>query len=153
MLISYSVIREYIVTRSIYLQSEVEKARLKCESFTAKSALKISPIKMEMLSEYPFILQFHEVISETTIQTILSSSAEVHRSGVIFSSSSSQGEYSVSPVRTSVDSRVDDPMTGLTELIEDLTGLVAIPDTASETFVATQYAYGGHFFCHMDAVS
>jgi prolyl 4-hydroxylase len=134
-------------------QTEVEKAKLKCEYYTAKPALRIFPIKVEMLSESPLILKFHDVLSETNIQTLLSSADKLERSAVLDNVSEDDSKNYVSAVRTSVESRIQNPMWRLTKLIEDITGLVVAPWTASESYLVAQYAFGGHYDCHLDSVS
>ena len=58
-----------------------------------------------------------------------------------------------STVRTSVENWVRDPMTKLTELIELATGLSVSKSTSSEHYLVATYSFGGHYDCHLDAVS
>jgi len=58
-----------------------------------------------------------------------------------------------SPVRTSAENWVREPMTKLTELIEFTTGLSVLKSTSSEDYLVATYSFGGHYECHLDAVS
>jgi hypothetical protein len=58
-----------------------------------------------------------------------------------------------STVRTSVEGWVYAQFPKLTKFIEALTGLVVMEPLASEAYLVASYAFGGHYDCHLDAVS
>ena len=133
-------------------QTEEENAMLYCWYETKSDpALYIYPIKSELLSKMPYIVQMYDVISESSIQDLRERSHSVMRRSKLTKDGNPGGRLDFS-TRTSVDGWIYTPVPKLTKFIEVVTGLSVEPFLSSEAYVVAQYAFGGHFICHLDSV-
>jgi hypothetical protein len=123
---------------------------LKCwYDHTSNPAWTIDPLKKEVLSESPKVLQVHEFIGNKMMTKILESSENY------FDASTIVGQFSETEklrARTSVTYWV--PVGGLPELnreIEFLTGLNATEPSAAENLQVVEYTFGKQYGAHPDA--
>lgn len=116
----------------------------------------ISPVKVELLSNYPRILQFHELVGSAGMSLIRSSVAwGPERAQVI-----EDGKGLVNQHRTSMHSWVFDTeefqpqqwQVKMNTLIEKVLKLNIIKEGSSNMQVAAYGSLGGHYDCHHDAV-
>ena len=107
---------------------------------------------MEMLSKTPYIVQMYDVISESDMRDLRAESRKkLKRSAVV--DTEKPGVVFESLVRTSVEGWVYKPYPKLSKFIEFVTGLSVEPVLSAEAYLVAEYAFGGHYDCHLDAVS
>ncbi|KAL5277691.1 hypothetical protein ACFFRR_002742 [Megaselia abdita] len=121
--------------------------------------LKLAPIKVEIINlENPYIIIFHEVISEKEIEVIKNlSKPGLTRAGVCYNdekATCSLDEKSSHESRSNrksklvwLDEKDHEIFSILTQRSEDMTGLSL---STSEEFQVANYGLGGHFAQHKD---
>nr|XP_021326960.1 prolyl 4-hydroxylase subunit alpha-1-like [Danio rerio] len=110
--------------------------------------LMYAPVKEEELWDEPKIIRFHDVISDTEIETLKDiARPQLSRSGVY---QDGQGKISKHRVSQSVFLDDDDPVDAhVSQRIEDVTGLSM---EKAEPLLVQNYGIGGRFEPHIDAL-
>lgn len=118
----------------------------------------INPVKTEVLSEDPVVVQVYEFVNNEALNMIKDiADKTMKRSGVI---SKFKAETDFQPYRTSMNAWVydteeqmpDPVLTTLNRRIEILTDLEVVKEGASNLQVALYGALGGHYDFHHDSV-
>uniref|UniRef100_A0A2M4BK34 procollagen-proline 4-dioxygenase n=2 Tax=Anopheles marajoara TaxID=58244 RepID=A0A2M4BK34_9DIPT len=126
--------------------AEVSKLRCRYES-NRVPFLKIAPLKLEEVSLDPFIVVYHQVISDREIKTFI----EITRNSLKRAMVGDHTKQEVSKQRTSSSAWLDDPMHVYVRTVsrrtEDMTGLTM---WAAEELQVGNYGIGGHYLPHYD---
>lgn len=138
------------------LQEPDEQKNLRCWYETKRTPyLTISPVKSELLSEHPVIVQYYDVLNSQWIEKIKASAARyLARSTVI---NEATGGSKTAASRTSLNSWIADfymdEYKKLPHIIHSITGMNVYDREECEELQVASYAFGGHYDVHMDAVS
>ena len=141
----------YIILLIIFFfkyQTEQEKAQLSCFYYTnSEPLLYISPVKTEILSLSPYVVQTYDVLTESTIKELIQlSHSSLTRSQIVYG----EPRYD-SSLRTSVEAHIFNPFPRLTSRIEAITGLSVELPSSSDSYLVASYTSGGYVVCHLDA--
>jgi hypothetical protein len=146
----------------ICFQSEKEKSKLYCWYERKKDlAWLINPLKVEVYSWEPFLVQFYDVIGNKTIDFLKESAIPIiHRATTLRSQNDNDTAFNYeSMYRTSSSTSMYEfrsDLQPLDRMIGRITQLavsnVGDPAFASEQWQVSSYAFGGEFGPHNDAV-
>uniref|UniRef100_A0A2M4DKV4 Putative prolyl 4-hydroxylase subunit alpha-2 n=1 Tax=Anopheles darlingi TaxID=43151 RepID=A0A2M4DKV4_ANODA len=138
----------YSLCRGESPRTASEMAKLRCRYVSNRVPfLKIAPLKLEEVSLDPFIVVYHQVISDNEIKTII----EISRNSLKRSRVGDSKKQEVTKARTSSNAWLDDPMhphvRSLSRRTEHMTGLTM---WAAEQLQVGNYGIGGHYLPHFD---
>ncbi|KAG8197754.1 hypothetical protein JTE90_006800 [Oedothorax gibbosus] len=128
----------------------LEQQNLYCEYYTNKNPYYIlQPIKREIVFENPFIVIFHDVVSDREIEIIkFLAQPRLERS---FATTNPSGNFGYAKYRISKSAWVfneDHPVVKkISQRMEDLTGLTV---STAEELQVVNYGIGGHYEPHFD---
>ena len=135
-----------------------EKKGLFCyyESRISKNAWAIGPVKVEILSLHPLIVQYYDIIGDKMIELIKQAvEPSLNRSTVV--DESRVGENKISEYRTATSTWITDharqPFTVIPKTISAITGMNSLGTLGAARLQVAAYAFGGHYDVHVDAVS
>ncbi|CAL8109415.1 unnamed protein product [Orchesella dallaii] len=141
------------------LQTAKEKSRLYCWQERSKHPyFYISPMKMELLNEDPYLVQVYNVIGNSLIEEVRNVSiSKLERSEVINYDLPDAND--VSQVRTSSQTWVDpheliqpQKIINVMQLVEKITGLHTLKPQSSEDLQVACYGTSHHYDEHLDAI-
>lgn len=127
-----------------------QQSKLYCVYNTTTTAfLKLAPLKMEILSLDPYLVIFHDVMSDEEIVTLQLMARPVLRRATVYSEERKLSE--VVAGRTSKFAwfydDTNEVTTRVNKRIEDMTGFEL---TGSEMLQVMNYGLGGHYATHFD---
>ena len=122
----------------------------------SNNAWAIRPVKVEILSINPLIVQYYDVIGDQMIER-LKQEAEPSLAPSSVVDHDRVGASKLSDSRTSTNTWVNDytrqPFTSIPKRISTLTGMNVTGTEAAEELQVASYAFGGHYGIHADFVS
>lgn len=117
----------------------------------------INPLKMELLSSQPEVLQIYEFIGPRQTEKVLNLASKNLFVSKVVDRQAKPGSSTVSGIRTSVQSWLDETYyTELVPLITKMsyaTGLETVRGTSGDSLQIAGYTFSGHYEAHVDAVS
>ncbi|XP_065087046.1 prolyl 4-hydroxylase subunit alpha-1-like [Ochlerotatus camptorhynchus] len=127
-----------------------DTSKLKCRYVTNKSAfLKIAPLKLEEANLKPYIVVYHEVISDAEIELVKRLAKPRFRRATV--QNYKTGELEVANYRISKSAWLKDQehpyIKAIGQRVEDMTGLTM---TTAEELQVVNYGIGGHYEPHFD---
>ncbi|XP_049536171.1 prolyl 4-hydroxylase subunit alpha-1-like [Anopheles darlingi] len=110
--------------------------------------LRIAPLKVEQISHDPFMMVYHEIISDREITNVLEAARPRLNRALVFEAN----KYSVTHYRTSTNAWLDVEMfythlKPIVKRIEDMTGLTK---RSYDQLQIGNYGVGGHYSTHYD---
>lgn len=131
-------------------RSVAETSKLKCRYVTNKSPfLKIAPLKLEEANLKPYIVIYHDVISEAEMELVKRLAKPRFRRATV--QNYKTGELEVANYRISKSAWLKDHehpyIKAIGERVEDMTGLTM---STAEELQVVNYGIGGHYEPHFD---
>ncbi|CAG7826179.1 unnamed protein product [Allacma fusca] len=115
----------------------------------------IRPLKMELLSLEPDIIQVYDILNDSLIEATLAQT----RPNMVSSKVVDRYDPKLSQISTTRTSRqswlsdwYDPQFSYFSKTVERITGLVATTQTSSEKLQVLSYSFGGHYYPHVDAL-
>ncbi|XP_026850457.1 prolyl 4-hydroxylase subunit alpha-2 isoform X1 [Drosophila persimilis] len=130
-----------------FSREQSPKALHCCYNFTTTPFLRLAPLKMELLGEHPYVVVYHDVLSDSEIAEIL----EMAERRMARTSTVAQPNRTSSPTRTAMGAWLKRSSNALTRRIarrvRDMSGLQL---EGSERMQVINYGIGGHYVPHKD---
>jgi len=130
--------------------NDVELSKLHCRYVANSAFSQLCPFKMEEASLRPYIVLYHEVISDKEITTLKVLSIEKLERSVVFDD---DGSFYPSPIRVSKVAWLTEKhqvVQKLMQRVEDMTGLTTL---TAEKLQVQHYGLGGNYEAHYDFLS
>ncbi|CAL8077996.1 unnamed protein product [Orchesella dallaii] len=140
------------------LRDNSETGQLKCWYGNKQPLNILSPLKVEILSRQPPVLQFYDLLSERITHKVLESARSTLGRSQVYAKTHPDSKM-ISSSRTSTSTWLQDDtrsklkeITGVYRKLEEFTGLNILQNGASEDLQVSCYGIAGHFNPHLDTI-
>uniref|UniRef100_A0A2M4BKI1 procollagen-proline 4-dioxygenase n=1 Tax=Anopheles marajoara TaxID=58244 RepID=A0A2M4BKI1_9DIPT len=110
--------------------------------------LRIAPLKLEQINHDPFIVVYHEMISDREISNVLEAAHPRLNRALVFQAN----KFSVTNYRTSTNAwlDVDTVYTNLKPIVQRVEDMTGLPKRSYDQLQIGNYGVGGHYSTHHD---
>ncbi|CRK96752.1 CLUMA_CG010007, isoform A [Clunio marinus] len=136
------------VCRGNLTKTNAEIAQLKCRYVSKSAFSKLARFKIEEANLHPYIVVFHDVLSDDEIEFLkVSAKPNVHRAGTLSTTLDVKKTSSRVAKLSWLPDEKDEIINRISQRVEDMTGLTM---STSEMLQVQNYGIGGHYVPHWD---